>query len=101
MISPSRIAVVVIFMGLAIASAAQSSAIATVEGEVLDRHGLGVASAKIVIFPMERGVSGPLPSTTTDSKGRFVLKTPPFGKTRFCAVKESEGYPNTQLLLFS
>lgn len=97
----SRIAAVIVFFALVGGSIAQSAPESIIEGQVINPDGLGVPFARIVIFPMEQAVSGPLPTTTTDSKGRFVLTTPPFGKTRFCAVKESDGYPNTQLLLFS
>jgi 5-hydroxyisourate hydrolase-like protein (transthyretin family) len=72
----------------------------TVTGRVVDAQGKPVAGAKIEVFPLEVGISGPLPSAITDKNGEYRFVSPAFGKTRLCAVKEEAGYPNTQGLLF-
>ncbi len=71
-----------------------------VSGRVLDEHGVPVAGAQISILPLEVGLSGGMPAAKTDEAGRYTLVVPPYGKARFCAIKESQGYPDTQLLLF-
>lgn len=82
------------------ATAQVSSELALVQGQVLDINGQPVPSARIVVFPMDVAISGPLPSAITDKDGKFRMLSRPYGRTRFCAVKESAGYPNTQALLF-
>jgi hypothetical protein len=73
----------------------------TVTGRVVDSDGRPVDGARISIFPMDQAISGSLPQAFTDRDGRYTLVIPPFsGRTRFCAVKESAGYPDTQGLLF-
>ena len=73
---------------------------AIVSGHVFDSEGRGLPGAKIVVFPLEVSLSGPLPFAMTDETGRYRLISPPFGKTRLCAVKESAGYPDVNGLLF-
>jgi len=80
--------------------AQNSSDNAVITGQVLDAASMPVSGATISIFPMETGISGGLPWAVTDTRGRYRLVSPAFGKTRFCAVKESAGFPNTQGLLF-
>lgn len=74
---------------------------AVIEGRVLDFENHPLPGARISIFPMDVAFSGGLPSATTDRDGKYRLSSPPFvGRTRLCAVKESQGYPDTQDLLF-
>jgi hypothetical protein len=75
---------------------------ATVTGRVVDRNDRPVEGAQISIFPMDVPVSGSLPSAVTGPDGRYTLSSPPYrGRTRFCAVKENAGYPDSQGLLFT
>jgi hypothetical protein len=74
---------------------------ATITGHVLDPDNRPVKGAKVSILPMEAGISGSLASAVTDSSGGYKLVAPPLGRTRFCASKESAGYPDTQGLLFT
>lgn len=79
----------------------QTVPLVSVTGRVIDDQGQPIAGARISIFPMDVAVSGGLPVATTDQEGRYRLVTPAFpGRTRFTAVKESAGYPDTQGLLF-
>jgi hypothetical protein len=76
---------------------------ATVTGQVLDSDGRPLAAAKISAFPLDAAMSGAIPrQPVTDQNGRFSYDLPAYpGRTRFCAIKESAGYPDTQGLLFA
>jgi hypothetical protein len=75
---------------------------ATINGRVVDLENHPVSGARISIFPMDQAISGNLPGAVTDADGKYTLISPPFvGRTLFCAVKESVGYPDTTGLLFS
>jgi hypothetical protein len=75
---------------------------ATVTGQVFDFEGQPLANTRISIFPMDTGMSGRgPPSPMTDHEGRYSVSLPPYqGRTRFCAVKERAGYPDTQDVVF-
>jgi hypothetical protein len=73
---------------------------AAIEGRVLDSQNRPISEARISVLPMD-GFSGTLPTAQTNKDGKYRLNSPPLGRTRLCAVKESEGYPDTQDLLFA
>jgi hypothetical protein len=80
----------------------ESTDVSTVAGKVLDMHGRPVQGAHITFFAMDNVVTGPKPVTpVTDLEGYFKLVLPPLGRTRLGATKETEGYPDTQGLLFA
>jgi Carboxypeptidase regulatory-like domain len=98
-----RLAGILVVVLLAVGTAAVAQAPSdwvTVTGTVVDSENRPAEAAKITVFPMEVAISGGLPYATTDAEGKFRLSSPAFGRTRFCAVKEAAGYPDTQLLLF-
>lgn len=78
-----------------------STSSVTVTGRVVDSDEKPIGGARISVFPMDQAISGNLPQAFTDQDGRYTLTVPPFsGRTRFCAIKEAAGYPDTQGLLF-
>jgi len=96
-----RCSVIIALCLLAAAYGEDPNSSATISGRVLDFESHSVAGAKISVFPMDVGTSGPMPSATTDLDGRYSLILPPYpGRTRLCAIKESAGYPNTQSTMF-
>ena len=79
-----------------------NSAVAKVHGRVLDDQGNPVQGARISVFALDLSGSVPTPPEPyTDKEGRYKLLLPAYpGRTRFCAVKEGDGYPDKQGLLF-
>ncbi len=73
---------------------------AIVTGHVLASDGQAVVGARVVPFPLEMGMSGPIPFAISGKDGYYRLKTPAFGNTRICASKVGEGYPDTTAAIF-
>jgi hypothetical protein len=76
---------------------AQSS---LVSGHVYDSEGHPLVGARVIPFPLEVGMSGPLPFAVSAADGSYRLTLPAFGKTRICASKEGAGYPDTTSAIF-
>jgi Carboxypeptidase regulatory-like domain len=73
---------------------------ASISGHVYDSEGHPLQGARVIPFPLERGMSGLLPTAESDSEGAYRLNLPAFGKTRICASKKDAGYPDTSMLIF-
>lgn len=97
----SRLICIVIAAALSLCAQGQQSGMAVVSGRVIDVDGNPVSGARIALIPLDGGFSGSPPSAFTDEFGKYRLITPPMGRIRLCAVKESAGYPNVQYTLFS
>ena len=73
--------------------------VATVTGRVLDAKGEPVEGATISIMA-RGGMSGVVPYVRTDKNGLYRLVSRPYGIAWLTAVKESAGYPDTNIFLY-
>lgn len=97
----SVVAICILGLPLTLAQVPFPSSWVTVTGQVLDSQVNPVSNATISVLPLDVGISGGLPIAVTGKNGRFRMMSPSYpGRTRFVAVKEAAGYPDTQGLLF-
>ncbi len=72
----------------------------TVEGTVVDNHGVPVAKAEVAFYSYGGGHSGPLPGAVTAADGSFVFHMPALGEGAVSAWKPEAGFPNAVMALY-
>src|SRR5579872_3375233 len=80
---------------------AQSSSVGTIDGLVLDDKNEPVESAMITSQPEDAQLIGKMPVTKSGPGGRFSLSNVPAGKNFLFVGNPKEGYPDTQLAVFT
>lgn len=82
------------------ATGGQAAGQVTVEGKVVDNHGVPVAKAEVAFYAYSGGHSGPMPGAITGADGSFVIHMPPLGAGAVTAFKPEAGYPNAVMALY-
>ena len=72
----------------------------TVEGRVVDNHGVPVAKAEVAFYAYSGGHSGPMPGAITAADGSFVFHMQPLGPGAVSASKPEAGFPNAVMALY-
>ena len=72
----------------------------TVEGRVVDNHGVPVAKAEVAFYSYGGAHSGPLPTAVTAADGSFVFHMQPLGPGAVSASKPEAGFPNAAMALY-
>jgi hypothetical protein len=71
----------------------------TVEGRVVDNHGVPVANAQVGFFPYG-AFAGVLPGAITATDGTFVFRMQPLGEGAISAWKLEVGFPNARWAIY-
>jgi hypothetical protein len=71
----------------------------TVEGRVVDNHGVPVAKAEVGFFPYS-GFTGILRGGITATDGTFVFQMPPLGEGSIGAWKLEAGFPDARWAIY-
>src|SRR4051812_23654510 len=64
-----------------------------IKGQVLDAEGHPVRGAVVYAYP-DAGLSGVLPSSTSDEHGKFTIMVSQAGEFAIVASKQVDGYPS-------